>query len=212
MKKLLLAFSVIAILLSLSITASAGSIPMDLMVEDNAQIFFAQVVSVHTNEEKPYIEIIPKNVVKGDVTIDEKMVYYNPHAVYDFKIKRNKAYLFASFGKTTSNYILKVSSYDTHSLKIIGLEEEKGGMWYSVQQELNDGNYEKAEAKRRNKLGLEPLHPQPTSNLPALDTYNGPDTDILIYLTLIVGGTIVVGGLITLTVYLVLKAKRKSNK
>ena len=55
MKKLISFICIAIILLSMSITALAGSIPEDLLYEDFAQIFFAEVVYYHPNKEKPDI-------------------------------------------------------------------------------------------------------------------------------------------------------------
>ena len=51
MKKVVSILSLVAIILSMSITAFAGSIPEDLLM-DQSQIFFAEVVYYHPNKEK----------------------------------------------------------------------------------------------------------------------------------------------------------------
>lgn len=61
MKKIISLISIIAIMLSMSITALAGSIPEDLLM-DQSQIFFAEVVYYHPNKEKPDIEFSPVNL------------------------------------------------------------------------------------------------------------------------------------------------------
>lgn len=49
MKKIISFIGIIAIILSMTLTVFAGSIPEDLLHEDYAQIFFAEVVYYHPN-------------------------------------------------------------------------------------------------------------------------------------------------------------------
>ena len=50
MKKVISILSLVAIILSMSITAFAGSIPEDLL-QDESQIFFAEIVYAHLDIE-----------------------------------------------------------------------------------------------------------------------------------------------------------------
>ena len=75
MKKIISILSLVAIMLSMSITAFAGSIPEDLLYEDFAQIFFAEVVFYHPDKENPDIELSPVKVVKGDVKTGVKLTW-----------------------------------------------------------------------------------------------------------------------------------------
>ena len=81
MKKVISILSLIAIMLSMSITALAGSIPEDLLHEDFAQIFFAEVVYYHPNKENPDIEFSPVKKIKGDVKLGTKQIAYNFNTV-----------------------------------------------------------------------------------------------------------------------------------
>ena len=51
MKKIISFICMTMILLSMSMTALAGSIPEDLLHSDDAQIFFAEVVYYHPDKE-----------------------------------------------------------------------------------------------------------------------------------------------------------------
>ena len=59
MKRLSCIIFIVVILLSMSVSTFAGSIPEDLLHSDNAQIFFGKVVSFEPNGEIPYVEVIP---------------------------------------------------------------------------------------------------------------------------------------------------------
>ena len=73
MKKIISFICVTTMFLSMSLTALAGSIPEDLLHEDFAQIFFAEVVFYHPDKENPDIELSPVKVVKGDVKTGVKL-------------------------------------------------------------------------------------------------------------------------------------------
>jgi len=165
MKKIIGLISIIAITLLMSITALAGSIPEDLLHSDDAQIFFAEVVNEYQpNGDKPYIEVLPVKVIKGDVNVgkDRVIVYYNPNTVGDFKVKEGNVYLFTYFDENNPTDIFEVTSYDTSTLKLKNVE---GDMWERFNDYLNEGAYEMAE-KERSGIGkqisfMEFLHEGP---------------------------------------------------
>ena len=152
MKKLISFICMTMILLSMSITAFAGSIPEDLLHFDDAKIFFAEVIGTYnTKEGVPCIEVMPVKVVKGDVGIggEKAIVYNNPNTVGDFKVKEGNVYLFTYFDENNPTDIFEVTSYDTSTLK---LKNVSGDMWERFEEYLNDGKYEKAEQDRINKI------------------------------------------------------------
>ena len=61
MKKIISLLCLTAIMLSMSITALAGSIPEDLLLSDDAQIFFAEVVAFQLDDgnENYGVEFVP---------------------------------------------------------------------------------------------------------------------------------------------------------
>ena len=150
MKKVISILSLVAIMLSMSITALAGSIPEDLLM-DQSQIFFAEVVYYHPNKEKPDIEFSPVKKIKGDVKLGTKQIAYNFNTVGDFDIKEGNVYLFTYFDENNPTDIFEVTSYDTSTLK---LKNVQGDMWKRFEQYLNNGDYEEAEQDRRERLGL----------------------------------------------------------
>ena len=169
MKKLISFICMTMILLSMSITAFAGSIPEDLLHFDDAKIFFAEVIGTYnTKEGVPRIEVMPVKVVKGDVGIggEKAIVYNNPNTVGDFKVKEGNVYLFTYFDENNPTDIFEVTSYDTSTLKLKNVE---GDMWMRFQKHLNNGDYEEAEKERRERLGLLDELMEDAENLPPLE-------------------------------------------
>ena len=89
MKKIICFISMIAIMLSMTMTAFAGSIPEDLL-QDESQIFFAEIVYTYLDKEKPDIEFSPVKKIKGDVKLGSKQIAYNFNTVGEFKLKEGK--------------------------------------------------------------------------------------------------------------------------
>lgn len=170
MKKITYAIAVFVF--TLQISAFAGSIPEDLLHYDGAEIFFAEVMDSYKSPDGvPCVEVKPLKVIKGDVKIgngnDEVYyVYYNPNTVGDFLIKNGNVYLFTYFDENNPTDIFEVTSYDTATLKLKNVE---GDMWKRFQKYLNDGDYEEAERKRREGLGISDEVINDAENLPPLE-------------------------------------------
>ena len=151
MKKLISFVYSIIIILLVSTTAFAGSIPEDLLYNDNAQIFFAEVMDSYKSPDGvPYVEVKPLKVIKGDVKVgygDNEVfyVYYNPNTIGDFKVKNGNVYLFTYFDENNPTDIFDVTSYDTSTLK---LKNVSGDMWKRFEKYLNEGRYLDAEHER----------------------------------------------------------------
>ena len=148
MKKIISFICMTMILLSMSMTALAGSIPEEMLHDDNAQLFFAEVVYYHPDKENPDIQISPVKVIKGDVKTGVKLTYYNPNPIGDFKVKEGNVYLFTYFNEDNPTDIFDVTSYDTSTLKLKNVE---GDMWKRFEQYLNEGRYLEAEQERLDK-------------------------------------------------------------
>lgn len=160
MKKLIVFISIIAIMLSMSMPALAGSIPEDLLHADDAQIFFAEVVYYHPDKENPDIELSPIEVIKGDVKTGGKLTYNNPNIVGDFKVKEGRVYLFTYFDENKPTDIFEVENNDISGIK---LKNTEGDMWQRFEQYLNEGRYFEAEQDRRQRLGLPLLIDNPVA-------------------------------------------------
>lgn len=147
MKKIISFICMTVILLSMSVTALAGSIPEDLL-QDESQIFFAEIVYTHLDKEKPDIEFSPVKKIKGDVKLGSKQIAYNFNTVGDFELKEGNVYLFTYFDENNPTDIFEVTSYDTSTLKLKNVE---GDMWERFEKYLNEGRYEEAEHARLDK-------------------------------------------------------------
>ena len=148
MKKVICLFFFAIAILTMSTTVLAGSIPEDLLNEDSAQIFFAEVVYYHPDKENPDIEVSPVKVIKGDVNMGGKLTYYNPNTIGDFKVKEGNVYLFTYFDEHNPTDIFEVTSYDTSTLKLKNVE---GDMWKRFEKYLNEGRYLDADHARLDK-------------------------------------------------------------
>ncbi len=134
-----------AIIILSTLTAFAGSIPEDLLSEDNAQVFFAEVLSINDNS----VELSPIKKIKGDIKPGTKQYYPRPNIVGDFKVVPGNVYLFTYFDENNPTDIFNVTSYDTSTLK---LKNVTGDMWERFEEYLNDGRYEIAEQERIDRL------------------------------------------------------------
>lgn len=160
MKKIICFISMIAIMLSMTMTAFAGSIPEDLL-QDESQIFFAEIVYTHLDKEKTDIEFSPVKKIKGDVKLGSKQIAYNFNTVGDFKLKEGNVYLFTCFDENNPTDIFEVTSYDTSTLK---LKNVTGDMWERFEKYLNEGRYEEAEHARLDKQNENlPVESEPVS-------------------------------------------------
>lgn len=147
MKRLIGFMCITIMLLSITMTTLAGSIPEDLLHSDGAQIFFAEVLAY--SEENHTVTVCPVKKIKGEVAIGTQQHYYRANAVGNFKLKQGNVYLFTYFDGNNPTEIFEVTSYDTSTLKI---KNTKGDMWKRFEEYLNDGEYEKAEQERINKI------------------------------------------------------------
>ncbi|MBR4893277.1 MAG: hypothetical protein IKZ35_04795 [Clostridia bacterium] len=202
MKKLISFIFITIFLLSMPISAFAGSIPEDLLHSDDAQIFFAEVVYYHPDKEKPDIELSPIFVIKGDVKTGGKLTYYNPNTVGNFKVKEGNVYLFTYFDEHNPTDIFEVENSQISGIKLKNIQ---GDMWERFEKYLNEGKYFEAEQERRQRLGL-PLmidNPLAMGRLPFLEK---PHLGKIFYIVLFV---IVFTLVFTITRYLVSKKKDK---
>lgn len=150
MKKIFCFIFMLTILISMSITAFAGSIPEDLLFEDGAQIFFGEVVSFEPDGDIPYVEVIPTKKIKGDVIVDGSCYsWQRANAIGNIDIKVGNVYLFTYLDENNTTDIFEVTSYDTSTLELKNVE---GDMWKRFEINLRKGRYEEAEQARIERL------------------------------------------------------------
>ena len=144
MKKLIAIVTLVIVMVSGSITASAGDIPESLLYDDNAQIFFGEVLTYHPNKENPSMSVSPLVAIKGNVKEGIKQNYNNPHSMGGFDIHEGKVYLFTYYENTNYIDIFEVTTYDTRTLK---LKHVEGSMWERFEQYINQGKYGEAKVE-----------------------------------------------------------------
>ena len=141
MKKLLALLTLILVIASSSITSFAGDIPESLMHDENAQIFFGEVLSYHPNKETPSISVSPIVAIKGNVKEGTKQNYNNPNNMGGFNIVEGKVYLFTHYENANYIDVFEVTTYDTKTLK---LKHVEGSMWERFEKYINEGKYGEA--------------------------------------------------------------------
>lgn len=139
-KKLMISLIVIVMILS-SMTALAGDIPESMLHDENAQIFFGEVLAYHPKKENPSISVSPIAAIKGNVKVGTKQNYNNPNSMGDFRIREGKVYLFTYYENTNYIDIFEVTTYDTRTLK---LKHVEGAMWERFENYINEGKYGEA--------------------------------------------------------------------
>lgn len=145
MKRILSISVLIIMLFTISLTAFAGDVPEGLLGNDDAQVFFGEVL--HYTERT--VEVCPRIKIKGDVLTGTKQHYDKPYPVGNFKVKAGNIYLFTYFDENNETNIFEVTSYDTATLKIKNTDFD---IWKRFESYLNDGEYEKAEQERIDKI------------------------------------------------------------
>lgn len=144
MKKFIAMLIFVIIMISSSIIALAGDIPESLMYDENAQIFFGEVLAYHPNKEIPSISVSPVVAIKGKVKEGTKQNYNHPNSMGDFYIKEGKVYLFTYYENTNYIDIFEVTTYDTRTLK---LKHVEGSMWERFEKYINEGKYGEAKVE-----------------------------------------------------------------
>ena len=145
MKRILSISVLIIMLFTMNFTVFDGDVPEGLLSNDEAQVFFGEVL--HYTEHT--VEVCPRIKIKGDVSTGTKQHYDKPYPVGNFKVKPGNIYLFTYFDENNETNIFEVTSYDTATLKIKNTDFD---IWKRFESYLNDGEYEKAEQERIDKI------------------------------------------------------------
>ena len=169
---------IIILLLTLSITVFAGSIPEDLLGNENAKLYIGMVDGRTTLDEATlpyeenkvlYIDITPTYKYKGDVEIGVSQTYTNPN-FGSFIPEKGKEYLFGYIDENNF-YIYEIKSRDENSIKLV--DSDKYDMTKRLEDYINEGAFSRAEEERQN-LGkqislIEYLYEKPTFSSSAVE-------------------------------------------
>ena len=150
MKKVISIIGIVVIMISMTITAFAGSIPEDLLSEDNAKLYIGTIEDF-TNEEKPSapyvkvtsVSITPIEKIKGDVEIGKTIVYEQTDM--HLKLEKAKDYLIADIDENNL-YAYEIKSKTEKEIKL--LNSDKYDMVQRLENYINEGAYAMAEQER----------------------------------------------------------------
>ena len=151
MKKFL---GLLILLLTLSMTVFAGSIPEDLLGNENAKLYIGRVDGRTTLDEATlpyeenkvlYIDITPTYKYKGDVEIGVSQTYTNPN-FGSFIPEKGKEYLFGYIDENNF-YIYEIKSRDENSIKLVN--SDKYDMTKRLEDYINEGAFARAEEERQ---------------------------------------------------------------
>ena len=156
MKKLICLLGVFIIILTMTFSASAGSIPEDLLHSDDAKLYIGTVEGFSYKEipSSPYIKVIalavnPIEHIKGDVEIGKTITYKDTN-IY-MNLVEGKDYLIAYLDQhNIYAYEIKSKTND----RIILVDSDKYDMVQRLEEYLNDGSYA-ADERERSTIGLE---------------------------------------------------------
>ncbi len=147
MKKKIHFSIIIMMLIVLSVSICyAGSVPEDLLGDDNAKLYFGEVLDYSEKTESAVV--IPVKNIKGDIVIGSKQTLERcvPIGTKDNLPKKGEVCLIAYYDEVNPNYIFKTTSDNLPTLKIKNIEGMD--MFERLQGYINDGSYTKAESER----------------------------------------------------------------
>ena len=150
MKKIISLIGIVAFMLSMTLTAFAGSIPEDLLSDDDAKLYIGAIEDF-TDEEtpsSPYVKvtsvsITPVEKIKGDVKIGETIAYdkTNMH----LKLEKGKEYMIADIDEHNL-YAYEIETKTEKEIKLAN--SEKYDMVQRLENYINEGAYARAEQER----------------------------------------------------------------
>ena len=144
MKKIISLLGIIAIILSMTLTAFAGDVPEALSYEDDAKIFIGTLKDFKLDSDKPKVldvQVLPTRKIKGDVSINELQTYNMCH--FGKLVQKEKEYLFGWLSDD-SVWAYEIISYDEKEIKIETYDE----FAKRIQDYLDEGLYTRAEQER----------------------------------------------------------------
>ena len=143
MKKITMTLVTIILCLSVNIICYAGDIISPLMLQEDSQVYFGEIK--HITDDS--LVIIQKKNVKGDFEQNKEYLYQRTDFTTCKDLKIGKTYL-CTVPETRKNLMIwEVTSMDTDTLEVL----DNHTFAKQIEQYLNEGLFEKAEAERVNK-------------------------------------------------------------
>ncbi len=157
MKKII---AVLVLLITMSSVVFAGSIDVDILAQDNAQLFigtledFTTVKNPHTQQEFVDTAVVTAvEKIKGDVEIGVAKTY-SSGCHFESGAEKGTQHLFVYFNEHNF-YLYEMASWDNGKIKL--KNSDKYGLTKSVEDMINDGTYARAEEERlKNIIQTEP--------------------------------------------------------
>jgi len=152
-KKIVVFLSSLAILFTMSVSASAGSIPEELLSNNDAKLYIGRVDARTTLAEGTlpyeenrvlYIDITPTYKYKGDVKIGEAEKH-TEHNFGSFIPEKDKEYLFGYIDENNF-YVYEIESRNEDNIKL--LDSDKYDMTKRLEDYINEGAFAMAEEER----------------------------------------------------------------
>lgn len=150
MKKIVLIIATLIMVSVMSVTTFAGSIPEDLLNDDNAKLYIGTIEDF-TDEETPSapyvkvtsVSITPIEKIKGNVEIGKTIVYEKTdmHLI----LEKAKDYLIADIDENNL-YAYEIKSKTEKEIKL--LNSDKYDMVQRLENYINEGAYAMAEQER----------------------------------------------------------------
>ena len=169
MKKILMFFSVLVVMIVNVTIVFAGDIPETLISSDDAQIFYGKLVEVDLFGNEGDTTVLPVKKIKGAVSLGKEKVYKRPSFVGGYSANKGNVYIFAYINEDNPLYIFEANSYDAKDVKLTGVSGDD--MWKRFENYLHDGKYEEAEKERQGRLSFVEKETE-LSQLPPLKNYN----------------------------------------
>lgn len=150
MKKIIGLICIIVITLTMTVSVFAGSIPEDLLSDDEAKLYVGRIENF-TDEETPSapyvkvtsVSITPIEKIKGDVEVGKTITYdkTNMH----LKLEKGKEYLIADIDENNL-YAYEIEYKTEKEIKLV--DSRKYDMVQRLENYLNEGAYARAEQER----------------------------------------------------------------
>ncbi len=150
MKKMISLLSVFVIMFTMTVSVFAGSIPEDLLSDDEAKLYVGRIEDF-TDEETPSapyvkvtsVSITPVEKIKGDVEVGKTIDY--DYTNMHLKLEKGKEYLIADIDENNL-YAYEIEYKTEKEIKLV--DSRKYDMVQRLENYLNEGAYARAEQER----------------------------------------------------------------
>lgn len=167
----------------------AGDVPESALTADYAKVYFGQVTEISDD----VITVTALQNIKGE--FEQGSVYSGVYSLMQAKPKIGEVYLCLYFDEANPLYMYEVTSTDTKTLKVKSTVD----MAKRMEQYLNNGDFEKAEQKRLEKLSGSRT-PESSASIGIIGGADGPTAVFVtggasMYIIMALGG-VIIGGVI----------------